>query len=127
MLHLQTINEVHNHPLSESVWEHLPENRQLDDVQSQGVLSLVDSNVPTVAIKKQLSKNLQKVITTQDVANIRNKHDRKERADRSEEQMIDFVLEEFQKRDPEMFVKLSLLAVCSFRSCSWVAVTFVGL
>ena len=117
VLHLQTINEVH--PLSESVWEHLPENRRLDDAQTQGVLSLVDSNVPTVAIKKQLSKNLQKVITTQDVANIRNKHDRKERAGRSEEQMIDFVLEEFKKRDPDMFVDVATSEAGTMKSIFW--------
>ena len=107
VLHVSQVNVTHNHQLSEGVWQNLPENRRLSNVEAETVLSLVQSNVPTAAIKKQVSKQVKKSITTQDVANIRNKHDIKQRAGRSEEEMINHVLAEYQISDPNLFVDIT--------------------
>ena len=111
VLEVQQRNEVHNHKLSEHVWKHLPENRRLDQEQESKVISMTESHVPTNAIKKQLSNNSLKVITSKDVANIRQKYKKKERGG----QMINHVLAGYHKNDANLFVD-----VATFES-GWIA------
>ena len=56
VLEVQKRHEVHNHALDEHVWKHLPENRRSSKEERGKLTSLMKSNVPTNAIKKQLSK-----------------------------------------------------------------------
>ena len=99
VIEVQTRNEVHNHALSEHVWKHLPENRRLTRDEEAKVVSLATSHVATNAIKKQVIKDSNKVITSKDVANIRQKLEKSERKGRSEVEMINHVLVEYQKKD----------------------------
>ena len=79
VIEIQTRNEVHNHALSEHVWKHLPENRRLTRDEEAKVVSLAISHVATNAIKKQVIKDSNKVITSKDVANIRQKLEKSEK------------------------------------------------
>ena len=110
VLEVQKRDEVHNHALEEHIWKHLPENRRLSKEEKGKVTSLVESHVPTVAIKTQLRKESQKVVTTKDVANIRQKAERTERGGRSEVETIDHVLVEYRKKDPKLFVDIATSA-----------------
>ncbi|XP_055348203.1 uncharacterized protein LOC129595277 [Paramacrobiotus metropolitanus] len=96
----------HNHPLTEERWKGLPENRRLSTTEADKVVSMQKSFVPTKAIQREMAKQTGKAVTSKDIINIRTKHDKVERGGRTEEEMVNHILNEIRRKDAGVFIDI---------------------
>ncbi|GFS25793.1 expressed conserved protein [Elysia marginata] len=74
---LRTLNDQHNHPISEELYHSYPQRRLLNEEEELALYEQIDQDLPVKDIKKKVEQKFGKTLLCQDIRNLKYRWKRK--------------------------------------------------